>query len=153
MLDLTKGSKLTLSYSVRILAPSPLILVPTCFQGCMDWNYNGPVVLRDHSGGLYHPVSVSASIQPSFPSFSMYHSHKSLLQQRSVDSVLHLGVTWTVPPHFWHRGFCYSYFLVPKTNRGWRSTLDFRRLSIFICHIKFLIVTLASIIPSQNPMD
>ncbi|XP_074982223.1 uncharacterized protein LOC142071241 [Caretta caretta] len=88
------------------------------------------------------------------PSLSLFRgpSHKQLFIQE-VQSLLSLGAVEEVPQE--HRGeaFYSWYFLIPKAKDGLRSILDLRELNKFVKKLRFLMVSLASLISSLDPAD
>lgn len=73
--------------------------------------------------------------------------------QTEVDSLLHLWALESVPLQHRGRGFYLRYFLVPKKKGGWTPIWDHREMNVFICYLRFSMITLAFEILSLNQWD
>ncbi|XP_077687539.1 cyclic nucleotide-gated channel beta-1 [Eretmochelys imbricata] len=96
-----------------------------------------------------------ASAPPNHPTLPMGSGdpeHAHLIGQE-VERLMHLGAVEKVPVEFQGKGFYSRYFLIPKAKGGLRPILDLRGLNRFLVRSKFLMVSLASVIPSQDPGD
>lgn len=69
---------------------------------------------------------------------------------QEVNSLLQKGALEPMPPQYQGNGASSPYFLVPKKSNGWRLILDLCQLNVFIWKLNFLMITLASIIPSPQ---
>lgn len=102
-------------------------------------------------GYSIHFRSIPPSHSPS-PSLFRDPSHEQLLDQE-VQSLLALGAVEEVPQEFRGKGFYSRYFLVPMAKGGLRPILDLREFNKYIVNLKFLMVSLTTIIPSLDPGD
>lgn len=106
-----------------------------------------------HCGiGLCHPVSFHSPFPSLYPILFRDPSHKLLLLQQ-VQALCALGAIKEVPFQQLGKRFYSWYFPIPKSKGGIRPILNLCNLNKYIKHMRFHMITIATILPALNHSD